>query len=138
MQKSKLGISVGLLGAAIFFVCFFGGYTAAVILAGYILLFEENAWLKRIAVKGVVLMIALATLSAAIYLLPNVITLIDSIATVFGGHVYIAFISNIIRVIDAGLVILEKIAFIILGFKALKVRTIRIPVIDALVDKYMD
>ena len=44
MQKTKLGISVGLLGAAIYFMGLFGGYLVAVLLAGYILMFEENEW----------------------------------------------------------------------------------------------
>lgn len=47
MKKTKLGISVGLLGAMLFFSCYFGGYTIAIIIAGYVLLFEENAWLKK-------------------------------------------------------------------------------------------
>ena len=57
MQKTKLGITVGALGAITFFAGFFGGYLAAIVLAGYALLFEENAWLKRSVVKAVVLMV---------------------------------------------------------------------------------
>src|SRR5574344_1340231 len=49
MEKTKLGIPVGLLGAAMLFACYFGGYLVSFVLAGYILLFEENAWLKRTA-----------------------------------------------------------------------------------------
>lgn len=52
MQKTKLGITVGALGAITFFAGFFGGYLAAIVLAGYALLFEENAWLKRSVVKA--------------------------------------------------------------------------------------
>lgn len=138
MQKTKLGISVGLLGAAMFFACFFGGYTVAVILAGYILLFEENAWLKRSTVKGVALMFGFAVLSAVIYLIPNAITLIDSIFNVFGGNFYITFVSNIIDVVNNALGIIEKLLFIILGIKAFNQGTIIIPVIDSLVNKYTD
>lgn len=138
MQKTRLGISVGLLGAALFFVCFFGGYTAAIILAGYILLFEENAWLKRSAVKGVALMFGFAVLSAVINLIPNAISFIDSICNVFGGDFYVTFISNIISVVDNALGIIEKLLFIVLGLKAFNQGTVRIPVIDSLVNKYMD
>ena len=138
MQKTRLGISVGLLGAAIFFSCFFGGYTVAIILAGYILLFEENAWLKRATVKGVALMFGFAVLSAAIYLIPNAITLIDSIFNVFGGNFYITFVSNIIDVVNNALGIIEKLLFIVLGLKAFNQGTVKIPVIDSLVNKYMD
>lgn len=137
MQKTRLGISVGLLGTATFFTCFFGGYTAAVILAGYILLFEENAWLKRSAVKGVALMFGFAVLSALIYLIPNTIGFIDSICNLFDEEFYVEFISNIIDVVDNVLIIIEKLLFIVLGLKALNQGTVKIPVIDSLVNKYM-
>ena len=109
----------------------------AVILAGYILLFEENAWLKKSAVKGVALLFGFALLSAVVHLIPDAIGLIDSIARVFDGYVHVEFISDIIRVIDNVLNIAEKILFIVLGFKALNQGTIKIPVIDSLVNKYM-
>lgn len=42
MQKTRLGISVGMLGAAIYLTGLFSGYLVAVLLTGYVLLFEEN------------------------------------------------------------------------------------------------
>ena len=138
MQKTKLGISVGLLGAALFLSCLFGGYTIAIILAGYILLFEENVWLKKATVKGVALMFGFAFISSVIYLIPNAITFIDSICNVFGGDFYISFVSNVIDVIDNVLGIAEKLLFIVLAIKAFNQGTVKIPVIDSLVNKYMD
>ncbi len=46
MQKTKLGVSVALMGAALYFLGLFSGYVALIILAGYVLLMEENVWLK--------------------------------------------------------------------------------------------
>lgn len=138
MQKTKLGISVGLLGAAVFLACFFGGCTVAVIMVGYILLFEENAWLKRSAVKGVALMFGFLVLSALISLIPNVMTLIDSFVNIFGGHFYINFISSIVNVVNTAITIIQKLLFIVLGIKALNQGTVKIPVIDSLLNKYMD
>lgn len=138
MQKTKLGISVGLLGAALFFSCLFGDIFVALILGGYILLFEENAWLKKAAVKGVALLFGLALLSSLIYLIPNAIGFIDDICNVFDGNFYIEFISDIINVFNSALVLIEKILFIVLGVKAFNQGTVKIPVIDSLVNKYMD
>ena len=138
MHKTRLGISVGLLGAALFFACFFGGYTVTIILAGYILLFEENAWLKKATVKCVALLFAFSILSSVISLIPNAIDFIDSIFSVFGGNFYISFIDNIIDVIDVALSIIKKLLFIVLGLKAFNQGTVKIPVIDSLVNKYMD
>lgn len=57
MQKTRMGISVGLMGAATYLCGLFGGLMVTVVIAGYILLFEENAWLKRAAVKSVALVV---------------------------------------------------------------------------------
>lgn len=138
MQKTRLGISVGLLGAAMFFACFFGGYTVAILLGGYILLCEENAWLKRSTVKAIALMFGFAVLSAAVYLIPNLIGFIDDVCRVFEGEFYVPVITNIISVIDSALVILEKVLFIVLGIKAFNQGTLKIPVIDSLLNKYMN
>ena len=86
MQKTKLGISVGLLGAAVYFTALFGGYLPLIVLAGYILLFEENPWLKKSAVKSAVIVFSFALLSALIGFIPNAIDLINDVFNVFKGH----------------------------------------------------
>ena len=42
MQKTKLGITISGLAAAIYLTCLFGGYIPAIILTGYVLMVEEN------------------------------------------------------------------------------------------------
>ena len=138
MQKTKLGISVGLLGAIFFFAGFFGGYLVTILMAGYILLVEDNAWLKRVTVKGVVLMLFFTVLAALINFIPNIVDLIDSLLRIFKNDFYIPVISNIINFILTVLNVTEKVLFLILGFKALKQATIVIPPLDSFVGKYMD
>jgi len=138
MQKTKLGISVGLLGAVMFLSCLFGGYIVAIVMAGYILLFEENEWLKKSAVKGVALMFGFAVLATVINLIPYTIGFIDSIVNVFGGSFSIPFVSKILTVIDSGLTLIERVLFVLLGLKAFNQGTIKVPVIDSLVDKNID
>ena len=48
------------------------------------------------------------------------------------------FISGIINVINTVISIIEKLLFIVLGLKALNQGTVKVPVIDSLLDKYMD
>ena len=138
MQKTKLGISVGLLGCAMYLCCLFGGYIAAVLLAGYILLMEENIWLKKSAVKGIALLFGIALLSALINLIPNAIGFIDDICNVFGGNLYIAVVNNVVDVVDSALNLVGKVLCILLAIKALTQGTIKLPVIDALIDKHMN
>ncbi len=137
MQKTKLGISVGLLGAALYFMGLFSGYMVAVLLAGYILLFEENEWLKKSAVKAISVMVVFSFLIAVINLIPNAINFIDYIFSIFGGSFYIAFISNLIGAVVTALEIIEKLLLLGLGLKALSQGTIAVPVVDKLINKYM-
>ena len=57
MEKTRVGITAGAFGAAACLAGFFGGYVAVILLAGYVLLFEENAWLRRCVVKVFVIML---------------------------------------------------------------------------------
>lgn len=137
MQKTKLGISVGLLGAAIYFTSLFSGYLVPVILTGYVLLFEENDWLRKNAVKAVSLTVFFSFIVVVINLIPNAISFINYIAAMFGGNVYIAFISNLVNAVTSAIDIIEKVLFIGLGLKALNQGSISVPVVDKLINKYM-
>ncbi len=55
MQKTKIGISVGVMGAVMYFASLFGGYIPMLLLAGYIFLKEENIWLRKAAFNAVAL-----------------------------------------------------------------------------------
>lgn len=138
MQKTKLGISVGLLGAALYFMGLFSGYMVTVLLAGYVLLCEDNAWLRRTAVKAVSVMVLFSLASAVVNLIPNVMGLMDSFVSIFGGHFYISFISNLVSTVVTALNLIQKLLMLVLGLAALSQGTIAVPVVDKLLDKYMD
>ncbi len=138
MQKTRLGLSVGLLGAAMVLSCLVGGYTISILLAGYILLFEENVWLKQTTVKAVAIMFGFSILYVLCNLIPNAIGVIDSLFRAFGGEFHLNFISSIISAIHGVCNILENILLIVLALKAFNQGTISIPMIDSLVSKFMD
>ena len=138
MQKTRLGITVGALGAITFFAGFFGGYLAAIVLAGYALLFEENAWLKRSVVKAVVLMVFFSVTVAIINVIPDLLGFAGNIASVFNGEFSIIKVNQIVNVLVSGLNLAEKVLFLGLGVKALSQGTIVIPFIDKKVSKYID
>lgn len=138
MQKTKLGITVGALGAITFFAGFFGGYLAAIVLAGYVLLFEENAWLKRSVVKAVVLMVFFSVTVAIINVIPDLLEFVGNIASVFNGNFSIIKVNQVVNVVVSGLNLVEKVLFLGLGVKALSQGTIVIPFIDKKVSKYID
>lgn len=137
MQKTRLGITVGLLEASIYFTGLFGGFLVAVVLVGYSLMFEENEWLKRNAVKAIALMIFFAMLSAVVNLIPDTISFINYVAGIVGGYVNAEMLSSITSAIVSAIGISEKILFIVLGIKALNQGTVAVPIVDKLIDKYM-
>lgn len=137
MQKTKLGISVGMLGAVLYFMGLFSGYLITLLLAGYVLLCENNEWLKKAAVKVVAIMIIFSFWTTIVGLVPGAISVIDDIVSIFGGNFYIAFVSNLVNAIVSVLNILEKLLLLGLGVKALNQGTIPVPVIDNLINKYM-
>lgn len=137
MQKTRLGISVGMLGAVLYFMGLFSGYLITLLLAGYVLLCENNEWLKKAAVKVVSIMIIFSFWTTIVGLVPGAISVIDDIVSIFGGNFYIAFVSNLVNAIVSVLNILEKLLLLGLGVKALNQGTIPVPVIDNLINKYM-
>lgn len=137
MQGTKLGISVGMLGAAIYFTGLFSGYIVPVLLVGYVLMFEENGWLRRSAVKAISLMVFFSFIITVINLIPNAMNCINYLASMFGGSFHVGFISGLIGAVTSVIDIIEKLLFIGLGLKALNQGTIAVPVVDDLVSKYM-
>lgn len=138
MQKTKLGVSVGLLGAAVYFSAAFGGYVAMFLVAGYVLLFEENEWLKKAAVKAVALMIAVGVLNTAIGLIPDVLTWLSSFLSIFDTYISVGKVSSFFDSIIGAISIIRTVFFLILGVKALNQGTINVPVVDNLINKYMN
>ncbi|MDR1062254.1 MAG: zinc ribbon domain-containing protein [Clostridiales bacterium] len=135
-MKTKLGISIGLLGAAAYFLGLFGGYTAVVILAGYILLFESDRWLQVSAVKAVAVCVFFSVVSAVVGLIPDAIRLIDGVVGIFGGSFSIGFISNIVALASTILSIAQKLLLLMLGLLALDQKTFEFGAVDSLISKH--
>ena len=137
MQKTKLGISVGLLGAAIYAMGLFGGFLVTVLLAGYVLLFEENPWLRIAAVKAVALTAVFGLLSVLISFLPSVFSIVGDLVGIFTDMPDFHVVYNIFSVIGSVLRLTEDVLLVVLALKALNQGTIHIPVVDPLIRKHM-
>lgn len=135
MQKTKLGISVGLMGAAAYLATLFGGYVAAIIVVGYILLFEENPWLKRTGIKAMVLLVSFSLLSLIIGLIPDALQIIDNLVDVFKGDFDVAVVYKIESVLLNIVSYVKTIVFFVLGIKALKQSTLAIGFVEKVISK---
>ena len=135
MEKSKLGVSLGVVGAAMYLLSYFSGHMAALLLVGYVLLFEENAWLKRTAVKAAVVGFMFAIASTLLGLLPNCISTINSFFYLFDGEFYITFVSELVSFLRNVLNLAQTIVMLGLAWKALSMKTIVITFVDNFVGK---
>ena len=124
-----------MLGAVVCFSGLFSGYLLVFLLTAYILLMEENVWLKKTAVKTVAVLMVFSLLNAVLGLIPDLISVISSIFNIFNGSFSIRILSSIISAARSVLGFLETLLLLGLGFKALNQGTIKIPMIDKLVDK---
>ena len=132
MEKTKLGVSVAAFGAFIFMAAGVGGFVPAVLLAGYVLLMESNDWLRKTAVK------ALATLAFFNFIIVLVGLVPDALGAIYTiTNVRIGFLSDLFNGVVRILGILKDLAFLGLAFKALNQGTVKIPVVDGIVEKYM-
>ena len=139
MEKTKLGISQGLLGAVVYFSAALLGYISLFIIGGYILLVEKTKWLKKCVIKAVVLMLFYSMVSTVIGLVPQVFSLGSGNESLFGSYyLYLTGTYSILAAILMVLNLVRIVLFIVLGVKALNEKTIRIPIVDHIIDTYMD
>ena len=136
MQKTRLGISAGLLGAALYFVGLLG-IIPVVLLAGYVLLFEDNEWLKRTAVKAVAIFAFFAILLAFVTLVDNSRWLISNIGGIFNRPVNMARIGSAISATRNIITVLRDLFVLLLGFAALKQGTVRLGAVDNTINKHL-
>ncbi|MBQ2864952.1 MAG: hypothetical protein IJE90_00355 [Clostridia bacterium] len=143
MQKSKLGISVGLLCAILYFTYLFNTSIIPLAVIAYILIVEENIWLKKSAVKSLVVYVAVAiVLPFVIDLIPDILNIVDDLLNVFDIYLRNYQFFNVIFSIFSFLLnlvnLVKNVIFIMLGVLALKQSTIKLPVVDDFINKYMD
>lgn len=138
MEKTKLGISQGMLGAVVYFSAALLGYISLFIIGGYILLVEKTEWLKKCVVKAVVLMLMYSLISTVIGIVPQIFSFGSGDDSLFGTYyLYLTGAYSIAAVILVVLNLVRIGLFIALGVKALNEKTIRIPVVDRVIDAYM-
>lgn len=138
MQKTRLGISVPLMGLIVCLCGMFAGYTVAILVAGYILLAEENIWLRKTAAKVIGLMLAFSVLSAIVGLIPDVWGVIEKFIGIFKEYFYVSFIDRIFNFLSSVVSLARFFVFALLSYKALTQGTIKVPVVDTILNKHFN
>ncbi len=134
-EKSKLGISIALLAAGMFFVGIVS-YLALIAVALYIFIRENNAWLKKVAIFAVILVVFFAAVNFVLSVFSGAISL---------ANVNINFIGNIIpllgkvfSVITSLVNIAEFVLLGLFGFMSLGGKSLNIGFINKLCNKHMN
>jgi uncharacterized membrane protein len=139
MEKSKLGISVGLFAALLYFIGAAGSILAIMIAAGYVLIAEENSALRKTAVKALILVIALWFIS---FIIGWVLSLFSTFMGFLPNWEFIFVLrritNSIISIINT--VVRLLVIFIPVGcaFRAYKGKDIKIGWIDKIIDGNFD
>lgn len=136
MQKTKLGISVGLFGAALYFIGLIS-IIPLVLMAGYALLFEENEWLRKTAVKAVGVVIFFTILTSIVGLVGNSSSLLENIVLLFRGRINLDWLNRIVSICRTVISFAQALCLLMLGFKALKQGNVKLGPVDKAIDNNM-
>lgn len=133
MEKSKLGISIPLTGALIFFLVFVSDLVA-ILLAAFVLLYEDNEWLRKSAIK----MISVIIVSSMFLVLFDTIDDVFSILDIaFGWIIDIDVPFKLDRVGSYVVYAAEKLLLLSFGLKALSMGTIKAKFFDRIINNHM-
>ena len=136
MNKTKLGISTFLLAAIIYLLGLFSNTVALVVAVGYVLLREDDEWLRKSALRALILHIVLAALGYVIAFIPDIFGVVRSFLNIFGAHFSYSFVSNVQSFLGNALDIVRVVAFIILALLAFGGKGFPVPGVDGIVDKH--
>jgi hypothetical protein len=138
MEKSKLGISLCLMGALVFLSGYLG-ITALVLVGGYVLLKEEDQKLKKSVAYAVVMYLAFLAASMVISLIGNVFDILNFKSWMYSVDVISAiysFIRAVLSTLSSILDVAEKVAFGLFAACALIGKDIKIAFLDKFVEKH--
>lgn len=136
MQKTKLGISVGLMGAALYF----SGLISTIVLfllAGYVLLFEENEWLRKAAVKAAAIVVGFGLIFVLIGTLNNVFDFFNVFIGWTGTSFRLGYPLGLDELLKSACSFIENVLLLLLGFSALSMGSIKVNFFDRIINKHM-
>lgn len=136
MNKIKLGVSAGLAGAAVYFLGTVS-LIPAFLLAGYILLFEDNDWLKYQAVKAIVIVVVFGAINVGLNCIDDVFYVLNQVVGIVIKDVNIQVPFGLTGILSTLCSMFKNILLILSGMNALNFKTIYAGGIDNLVSKNM-
>lgn len=138
MERTKLGIPATLMGVALCLLGWFGGYVIVGLAVGYVLLKEENAQLRRLAVKVLAVMLTFSAVSYVLGLPGDVVGILYQLLNVLGIYEgYSNSITGLMNLLSGVWSLCRTLVFLLMAANAASNKEFKVPVVDALLDKYM-
>lgn len=134
MEKSKLGISIPLTGALIFFLVFVSDLVA-ILLAAFVLLYEDNEWLKKSAIK-MISVIIVSGMFFSVFSIP-LMMFFSILDIAFGWIIDIDVPFELDRIGSYVVYAAEKLLLLSFGLKALSMGTIKAKFFDRIINNHM-
>lgn len=141
MEKSRLGISVGVVAAIVYLAGLLDGFVLLLVAAFYVLFCEQNEWLRKSAVKAVILYLAFAVISLVLGLIGDVfgvvfdfIRWVTSFVTGYSGSLFSFSLTGLLRDL---VYFVRGVLFLILALLAFKQKTISFGPLDRAIDKQL-
>ena len=127
---TRLGIKASALATIMCISAMALGYVSTVLIAGYILLAEQDKMLRNTALKSLAIICLAAIGITAINLLPNFIGWISDFVGIFDGSLRIGILSLICSWLVGTVNLAETVILAIMAFMAFKGKELSIPFID--------
>jgi ribosomal protein L40E len=135
-MKSKLGVSVGLIAGIAYFMGLVSGYIPLLLILGYVLIAEDNRWLKVSVVKAVIVCLSFSLLQVIIGLIPDLFSIINVSAGLFDEYVSLTKASSVFTIISLIVGLIENVVLLILGFMAFKQKSFSIGPVDSIIGNH--
>jgi len=136
MLKTRLGLPANIVAAVMYLVALFGGgYLAPLVLAGYILLFEDLNLVRRAAVKSIALLLAVSVINFVVYLIPDFMNMIQDLLYVFDEGLDTSVLDGLCAFTMDMVNIAKNVFLALLGVMALFSKSIDIKPLNKLADK---
>lgn len=135
MNKTKMGVSVGLMAALLWLLGYYSNYTVMAIAVGYVLLVEDSGWLKKQALRVIGLMLLFSLVSTVLNAIPNLLELWYSIRSLADKYTYYEDVHRVFNLLGIILSLVKTWTFVIMGVLMLFGKNFKVPVVDSLIDK---
>lgn len=137
MPKAALGVSIGILAAATYWTGLISDLVA-ILLIGYILIKEEDNWLRSVALKAGIIIVGMAAITTVTGFFTQGVNGFNALLNLFDrDQFYNTVLGRIGTLLDYICLIVKDVVLLIAGYQAFRYQDFRIGFIDRIVYNHL-